>query len=169
MFCWWKFSDFLRNQWAQSLSGKADDKLNERKKLSIDQRAVVHRDVMVEVNKDSDAHETPKEANPNSMATATVSSPVRHRCHDCDYATDRKSNLTNHLNETCKVRRAKGLLKSKEVQCKYCEKKMTHNALRSHLRHFIKMITQNRKPKGIHGQISKDELTKYLIEIKFKN
>lgn len=127
---------------------------------------MARRDVMVEVNKDADAYETYEESKPNSMVT--VSSPAQHKCHDCGYVTSRKNTLTNHLNETCKVRRAKGVLKSKDVQCKYCRKQMTHNALRSHLRHFIKMTAQNRKPKGIHGSVSKEEFEKYLLEIKLK-
>lgn len=93
---------------------------------------------------------------------------VQHKCDDCGYITIRKNTLINHQAETCQVRRQKGLLAVKNTYCKYCSKRMRHNALRSHLRHFIKMLKANRKPKGKHSLISEEELTNYLNEIKLK-
>lgn len=93
---------------------------------------------------------------------------VQHKCDDCGYTTHRKNTLMNHQTETCQVRRQKGLLASKNRQCKYCLKKMTHNSLRSHLRHFINALDKKRKPKGKHSAVSLQEFTEYLTEIKLK-
>lgn len=92
----------------------------------------------------------------------------KHKCDDCGYETSRKNTLTTHRRETCKERRSKGLLAEPNTYCKYCFKKMRHNALRSHLRHFIKMVSTNRKPKGKHSSITKEELVAYLNSIKLK-
>lgn len=94
--------------------------------------------------------------------------PVQHKCDDCGYITNRKNTLTNHRAETCEVLRQKGLLAVKNTHCKYCLKKMRHNGLRSHLRHFINMLKANRKPKGKHSSISQQEFLDYLNEIKLK-
>lgn len=92
---------------------------------------------------------------------------MKFQCDDCGFLTDRKNALNTHRDEHCKTRRLKGLLAEKDKQCKYCLKKMTHNALRSHLRHFIKMLKSNRKPKKKeHASISLEDFMDYLHEIK---
>lgn len=91
---------------------------------------------------------------------------ILYNCDDCGYSTSRKNTFMNHLAETCKLRRGKGLLAAKDKQCKYCFKMMRHNALRAHLRHFINSLKANRKPKGKHSSISLEEFNNYLEEIK---
>lgn len=94
---------------------------------------------------------------------------MKFQCDDCGFVTDRKNALTTHRDEHCKTRRLKGLLAEKNKQCKYCLKKMRHNALRSHLRHFIKMLKSNRKPKGGHASIALEDFMDYLHEIRTSN
>lgn len=96
-----------------------------------------------------------------------VKSSKKYKCENCEYATNKKSTLETHMTETCKIRRRKGLLAAKNTECKYCKKKMHHNGLRSHLRHFIKVLKANRKPKDSkHSMISLEEFNFYLREIK---
>lgn len=92
----------------------------------------------------------------------------RFVCDDCGYATNRKNNLTNHRNETCKVRRAHGLLLGSDTMCKICKKPMRHNALRAHIRHFINTLRSNKVIKGKHKDIRLDQFSKYLKEIKLE-
>lgn len=91
---------------------------------------------------------------------------LQFRCADCGYVTNRSNTLSTHQAETCEVRRRKGLLAPNDKKCKYCLKEMRHNALRSHLRHFIKSIKANRRPKGKHASVSLSEFEDYLNEIK---
>lgn len=94
--------------------------------------------------------------------------PLKYQCEDCGYSTNRKNTLTNHRAETCKMRRRNGLLTEKDKMCKYCFKKMRHNALRAHLRHIINTLKANGQPKGKHSGISLQEYNDYLEQIKLK-
>lgn len=106
--------------------------------------------------------------NEHNYSTKEAKVPVQYKCDDCGYSTNRKNTFVNHLTETCKSRRCKGLLAAKDKKCKYCLKMMRHNALRAHLRHFINSLKANRKPKGKHSSISLQEFVDYLEEIKSK-
>lgn len=119
-----------------------------------------------DVNGDDEAIEAQEVL--NSLQDETKKTK-KHTCADCGYKTYRKNTLRNHQAETCKVRRQKGLLEAKNSHCKFCLKTMRHNGLRAHVRHFIKMLTENRKPKGKHAGITKEEFIAYLSDIKSKS
>lgn len=88
-----------------------------------------------------------------------------YRCNDCGYTTNRKNNLQNHFNETCKIRRQKSLLSVKDKECRFCFKSKRHNGLRSHIHYFIKMFLQKKTPSGLHGTKNLQDHLDYLDEI----
>lgn len=92
----------------------------------------------------------------------------RFECEDCGYVTNRSNTLLTHREETCKIRRRNGLLSEKDKQCKFCLKQMRHNALRAHLKHFIKALKAKKILKGKHALIKLGEFEEYLKEIKKK-
>lgn len=111
----------------------------------------------------------PPECEENATMNIELKEPKilkKFSCIDCGYLASRLNALSTHRAQHCKMRRDKGLLAEKKKQCKYCLKKMHHDALRSDLRHFIKMLESNRKPKNKHASISLEEFIDYLHEIK---
>lgn len=161
------------------LADVSDDRVTTNDETELDEQI----EITIEEEPDDD-HEMMTVAEPSFEATSDTNTlhhfsehnyfakkhkvPVMHKCDDCGYETNRKNTLINHQAETCQVRRQKGLLAVKDKQCKYCLKKITHNDLRSDLRHFIKVLKANRKPKGKHSSISQQEFIDYLNEIKLK-
>lgn len=119
--------------------------------------------------------ETQSTSEPSTVDFKTSAKSVKHsvkihKCMDCSYTTDRKHTLRTHQAESCAERRIKGLLAVKDKRCKFCSKQMSHNGLRSHLRHFINSLTKNGQPEGLtkgkHAKISLVQFNNYLNEIK---
>lgn len=150
-----------------SISGDQQDNLTVEEVTADDDGAMTVAEAPFEQTRDTCAAVTFHHSSDHNYFLKENRVPVQHKCDDCGYITNRKNTLINHLNETCQVRRQKGLLAMKNIHCKYCFKKMRHNGLRSHLRHFIKMLEANRKPKGKHSSISQQEFIDYLNERSF--
>lgn len=159
---------------AENFSGNSDD--NNRDRSGIVEVTTLNEDVLVsnEFKSDSNSAESDKSTDIekihmhhlNEHNYFSKTQKVQHKCGECGYTTDRSNTLLTHQMESCSVLRKKGLLMPKTNHCKFCMKQMRHNALRSHLRHFINMLNSNRNPKGKHASISKEQFVEYLNEIK---
>lgn len=104
------------------------------------------------------------DAKPTSTENSEAK-PTRYRCATCQYNSKRKYTVEIHQKQHCKGLRM--VIKNKI--CKICDKRYTHDGLRSHLRGLIGAFKTNRKVRGVHANYSVEQHEEYLDRIKLRD
>lgn len=103
--------------------------------------------------------------NYHSSNSNSSSSVISFPCQNCSYVAKRKYALNIHQLQHCKATKN---TKSKDKTCRMCQKKFTHDGLRSHLRGFIGAPNKNRQIKSAHKSFTIECHKAYLNEIKLR-
>lgn len=84
------------------------------------------------------------------------------QCSGCGYTAKHKSHLKKHQIEHCNIITQRKKKEMRTSVCPICEKKYTHDGLRSHLRNYK---TKNQVFRGLHAAYSTEQHSKLLEDI----